>query len=69
MGIRPYDAHVKRSLIIGSMLLAIALAYIASTPGNAAELQRYAYSVLAPAAQAESQLIVRVVQPSGEACP
>ena len=69
MGIRPYDARVKRPLLIGSMLLAIALAYIASTPGNAAELQRYAYSVLAPAAQAESQLIVRVVQPSGEACP
>ena len=59
----------KRALAL-SICSGLALVGGAAGPvSHAAEPQRYAYAVLAPASESPSQLIVRVVQPAGSNCP
>lgn len=66
---QPYSEPMSRPFAISVTVLALMLSSLSLNVSHAAEPQRYAFSVLAPSSQSESQLIVRVVQPAGEACP
>lgn len=60
---------MSRLFAVSVTVLTLILGALSLEVSHAAEPQRYAFSVLASSSQAESQLIVRVVQPAGEDCP
>ena len=65
-----YDsAVIKQTIGVSTSVGLVLLSGLVAPPSSAAEPQRYAYSVLAPTSASPSQLIVRTVQPAGDACP